>query len=110
MRNQGGLRNHYVAFLKKHACYGIGDRPYKAFQLPNLENHHQGGLFHFRLGMLVYDSEWEISYRGHFTHMAEITCPYGTMTLTVCKEKIFRDLIEDYSIYSYGKIKIVLEY
>ncbi len=29
---------------------------------------------------------------------------------TVCKKKIFRNLIEYYSIYSYGKIKIVLEY
>ncbi len=45
--------------------------------------------------MLVRDSEWQISYLlgialttslcqlslKHFTHMAEITCPYGTMPL-----------------------------
>ncbi len=31
----------------------------------------------------LYDSESEISWldTGHFTHMAEITCPYGTMPL-----------------------------
>ena len=29
---------------------------------------------------------------------------------TVCKKKIFRDLIEYYPIHSYGKLKIVLEY
>ncbi len=40
-------------------------------------------LFHLRVGMLVRDSEWEISWfdTGHFTHVAEITCPYGTMPL-----------------------------
>ncbi len=62
-------------FFKTCMWYGIGGRPYMIFAI---------WLFYLRVEMLVHDSEWEISwfYTGHFTHMAEITCPYGTMPLT----------------------------
>ena len=46
-------------------------------------------------------SSWKLKSRGM---SSEVVHP------TVCKKKIFRNLIEDYSIYSYSKIKIVLEY
>ncbi len=133
VRNPGGLRNHYVAFLQN---------------------------IHLRAGMLVHDSEWEIGWghnlnngrgvlqkrwgghkislsffrggsqnyahpfdrgghkisrckfaqflrappcrhlgyvpwfdTGHFTHMAEITCPYGTMPLNPSSNTVDRLLI-----------------
>ncbi len=39
-------------------------------------------MWHFFKTCMVWD-RWEISWfdTGHFTHMAEITCPYGTMPL-----------------------------
>ena len=52
--------------------------------------------------------------RSPFLSYINFASKFGQINLsieaTVCKKKIFRDLIEDYSIYSYGKIKIVLEY
>ncbi len=58
MRNPGGLRNHYVAFLQNMHGMGLVTDPTKHFIC------------------LILNGK-----KGHFTHMAEVTCPYGMMPL-----------------------------
>ncbi len=72
----------------KHSWYGLGDWPYH----PIL--------------MLIGYNEWKISWfvTGHFTHRAEITCPYGTMPLNDLLLRVLERLLESgtRSLLDYG--------
>ncbi len=71
-------------------------------------------MFHFRYvrqawRFLVMDQHnFVVSNKSK--HATSDTIIYREFTITVCKKNIFRDLIEDYSFYSHGKIRIALEY